>query len=126
MSDTQRPADVDTDERANSGQVPQEDLRMGDDLLPDTQGRDPLDAELGGDLGQGDVLPEDDMSWPDTGVPGHPQEPEIPAQPGEPVGPGMPVEPGAPVEPGTPTPSEPLAPNPSEPLAPNPDEPTLP
>lgn len=111
---------------ANSGQVPEEDLRMGDELLPDTQGRDPLDAELGVDLGQGDVLPEDDLSWPDTDVPGQPREPGIPEQPGEPVEPGMPVEPGAPTEPGVPTPQEPLAPNPDEPLAPHPEEPTFP
>jgi len=103
---------------AHDGGIPQEDLRLGDELLPDTQGEDPLDADLGPE-GQGDMLPEDEPSMPDPADPNAPMPPDVPAQP------GVPVEPGMPVEPGVPTPQEPLAPNPDEPLAPTPEEPPL-
>ena len=40
--------------------VPEEDIAAGlDELQPDTQGEEPLDAELG-DAGQGDLPPEDE------------------------------------------------------------------
>ena len=57
MSDYSLPED---DRPPRSDGIPEEDLHASfDELQPDTQGEDPLDAELGPD-GEGDILPEDE------------------------------------------------------------------